>query len=422
MADVPAGCRPPAPGCAARSSRPSRACSCSASACSSRVKSPGCLAVRLQGTPRCSRNCGQRLQPRRVRLVVDAVEAGLARLGELAGRRHVGGDHELLDQHVAGQADARARCRRARPSASKMILRSGSSSSIVPRRWRASQQPLVGGVERQDHRLQQRAPCSSSGWPSCGRLDLGRRSAAPGCASARGRTARSGSRPCRSMRDPDREAGALLVRAQRAQVVGERLRQHRDDAVGEIDRVAAVRWPRGRARCSGGHSGRRRRSRPAAGGRPGCPGLDRLGPDRVVEVARVLAVDGDRGRRGAGPRACRAPPAAPRRPAPAPRAGRSSAGPAPRRSSGSAPSDRPGRPTRSFDLGPGQRPAAGSGTISASDEVAGLGPAQIVAGRPGTRPAPCGRRSGCAARRAAGSTMPVTSRGWRGRTRIGRAS
>ena len=45
----------------------------------------------------------QRFEPGRVGLVVHAVEAGLCGVGELAGRRDVGRDHELLDQHVAGE-------------------------------------------------------------------------------------------------------------------------------------------------------------------------------------------------------------------------------------------------------------------------------------------------------------------------------
>ena len=37
-----------------------------------------------------------------------------------------------------------------------------------------------------------------------------------------------------------RKRGAILVRPQRAQIVGDALRQHRHDAIGEIDRIAAV--------------------------------------------------------------------------------------------------------------------------------------------------------------------------------------
>ena len=58
-----------------------------------------------------------------------------------------------------------------RPSASKMILRSGSSSSIVPRRVARREQALVGGEQRLDHRLEQRAG-ALVGLAVRGRLDL----------------------------------------------------------------------------------------------------------------------------------------------------------------------------------------------------------------------------------------------------------
>ena len=81
---------------------------------------------------------------------------------------------------------------------------------------------------------------------------------------------------------------------QRAPVVGQRLGQHRHDAVGEIDRVAA---PVGGAveRLVGPHVpgdvGDGDQQAPAAGMvRVG------LGEHRVVEVARILAVDGDQRR------------------------------------------------------------------------------------------------------------------------------
>ena len=65
----------------------------------------------------------------------------------------------------------------------------------------------------------------------------------------------------------DGQAGRSSPRLQRAELVGERLRQHRHDAVGEIDRVAARVAPRGRGRSPGARSARHRRSRPAGASR-----------------------------------------------------------------------------------------------------------------------------------------------------------
>ncbi len=49
----------------------------------------------------------QRLDPGCIRLVVDTVHAGPALLLQRLGRRHVGGDHEFLDQAVAVETLAR---------------------------------------------------------------------------------------------------------------------------------------------------------------------------------------------------------------------------------------------------------------------------------------------------------------------------
>ena len=91
----------------------------------------------------------------------------------------------------------------------------------------------------------------------------------------------------------DGEAGAVDAGLQRAQLVRQRLGQHRDDAVGKIDRIAA---PLGLAveRAAGPHIpgdiGDRDDEVPAAAVlRIGV----RLGPHRVVEIAGVAAVDRD---------------------------------------------------------------------------------------------------------------------------------
>ena len=89
-----------------------------------------------------------------------------------------------------------------------------------------------------------------------------------------------------------RERGAILVRAQRAEIVGDALGQHRHDAVGEIDRVAAVKrfavergaWPHVMRDVGDGD----REDEPA---RIVGIGVDR-GVDRVVMVLGVGRVDG----------------------------------------------------------------------------------------------------------------------------------
>ena len=84
------------------------------------------------------------------------------------------------------------------------------------------------------------------------------------------------------------EAKAILVRTQRAQSVGDRLREHRDDPIGKVDGVAAkARFlvQRGAGTDVGGHVGDRHHHPPPSSGA--------FAPHRVVEVARVLPVDGD---------------------------------------------------------------------------------------------------------------------------------
>jgi hypothetical protein len=94
--------------------------------------------------------------------------------------------------------------------------------------------------------------------------------------------------PVRGDAHLDEQAAALLGGAEAAPAVGQRLRQHRHDAVGEVDAVAALA-SRVVERCAGADvvrdvSDRDDQAEPVSVG---------LGVDRIVEVARVLAVDGD---------------------------------------------------------------------------------------------------------------------------------
>jgi hypothetical protein len=89
------------------------------------------------------------------------------------------------------------------------------------------------------------------------------------------------------------EAGAVFVRSQRAQPVRQRLGQHRNDTVGEIDRIAA------QCRLAVERAAGRDVPRNIGDGDDEVPATGifrigvRLGPDRVVEIARVTAVDRD---------------------------------------------------------------------------------------------------------------------------------
>ena len=89
------------------------------------------------------------------------------------------------------------------------------------------------------------------------------------------------------------QAGPVGARHQRAQIVGQRLGQHRHDAVGEIDRVAAARRlavERAAGGDVGADIGNGDDDVPAAGiGRIRIG----LGPHRVVEIAGVAVVDRD---------------------------------------------------------------------------------------------------------------------------------
>src|SRR5207244_877474 len=91
----------------------------------------------------------------------------------------------------------------------------------------------------------------------------------------------------------DGEAGSVGAGFERAELVRQRLGQHGDDTVGEIDRVAAPHGfavERGTRAYVPGDVGYCHDEMPAAA-------ISRvsiwLGPHRVVEAASIAAVDGD---------------------------------------------------------------------------------------------------------------------------------
>src|SRR5215831_11181393 len=95
--------------------------------------------------------------------------------------------------------------------------------------------------------------------------------------------------------DPQMDGQAWTVGAglERAELVRQYLRQHRDDAVGEVDRVAAAQGLAVECRAGAyvpGDVGYRHDEMPATAI---SSVVIRLGPHRIVEVAGIAAVDGD---------------------------------------------------------------------------------------------------------------------------------
>ena len=89
------------------------------------------------------------------------------------------------------------------------------------------------------------------------------------------------------------KARAVLRRHQRAPAARQLVRQHRHDTIGEVDGIAAIqrRLVQRAARPHVVGDVRDRHQQPPAAAIAGIQ--VGLGPDGVVEVARVLAVDGD---------------------------------------------------------------------------------------------------------------------------------
>ena len=238
---------------------------------------------------------------------------------QFLGGGDIGEDHEFLDQPVAVEPLARhdrdrpPLARRARPGAR------GGRAPARRARSRAAVERGEGAVERVEP-LRRRAagsPLPSRAACTC-LIGQPRRRAHHRALEAVPALAAVGVDP--QMR---REAGAVVARLQRAQPVRQRLGQHRHDAVGEIDRIAAPRRlavERAAGRTYHGDIGDRDDEMPAAGiGRVGVG----LGPDRVVEIARVAAVDRDQREVAQIGAARQARAAARRRPRRAPRPGNS---------------------------------------------------------------------------------------------------
>ena len=125
----------------------------------------------------------------------------------------------------------------------------------LPRR----QQRAERGIKRRDGRP---SPRRRRGPPA-----PARRSAGPRCASGRGRSGATSCGPSASIRISHEQAAAVLVGPQAAPAVGQRLRQHRHDPVGEVARYCRGSRRRGRAARRAARNAPRRRWRRSGGSR-----------------------------------------------------------------------------------------------------------------------------------------------------------
>ena len=124
------------------------------------------------------------------------------------------------------------------PSDLSRILRSGSSRSSGPRSSRAWQHRAIGGVKRledfADDRLGDFVGAAGDRELRLFVVQPRRRADHHAMEGVRALAAVGADHHAH------RQRRAVFVRAQRAQIVGDALRQHRHDAVGKIDRIAAL--------------------------------------------------------------------------------------------------------------------------------------------------------------------------------------
>ena len=198
-------------------------------------------------------------QPDRLRVgpLVDAVQR-LAPSRRRAARRR---------PRSRGSSAPRPACARAaRPRARRARRRPGrrTRSSISGRLDRAARRGRsAAAAARRSASRRARASIGEPSTPLAAgeqplRLAVGEARVDADHRAVEDRLARSG----RVERDLDRDAEPVVVRPQRAGVVGELGRQHRRDAAGHVGRERAPRRRRGRAACRPGRSARRRRCAP----------------------------------------------------------------------------------------------------------------------------------------------------------------
>ena len=211
-----------------------------------------------------------------------AVHARLLQPLQFFGGGHVRQHHELFDQPVAIQA----RARRDVGHASLVVqhhlaLRDVQieRAALVPR----GEQRAEGGIEGWKEAVRQAEPIAGLecllhlrvGQPRCG-FHQAAAEFMPGLLAVGADT------------HLHEQAAALLVRAQAAPAIGELLRQHGHDPVGEIAAIAAL------PRCLVQRRVRAHVMRHVGDGHDQPESIAvRLGIHRVVEIARILAIDGD---------------------------------------------------------------------------------------------------------------------------------
>ena len=221
-----------------------------------------------------------------VGLLVDAVQRRHAALGQQPRDLLVGRDHEVLDEPVRLGLLARAATRRrARRRRSETPARTSRARAPTAHRRRScsAAETRAGRGERRRPRLERRLV---AGEDPVDALVVQARVGADRRAVER-RAHDVGARRSRARRSPPR---ARSPRHERAGVVGQRLGQHRLDAAGDVDarpapRRLAVDERAGRderADVGDVHPDARRAV------------VERLGGDRVVEVARGDGVDRER--------------------------------------------------------------------------------------------------------------------------------
>ena len=173
------------------------------------------------------------------RRVVGAIEQRRILRFQRFGGGDIGEDHEFFDQPMRFEPLRPAHVGRAAPAASSMSLRSGRSRSSGSRRSRSIFDHAHRPPRAASARFPAAAPSSRPALPSMARLrllvgELGGRAhhdAVEACAALA---------PVGAEDHAHGERRPVFARAQRAEVVGDALGQHRHDAVGEIDRIAAL--------------------------------------------------------------------------------------------------------------------------------------------------------------------------------------
>ncbi len=199
---------------------------------------------------------------------------------EFLGGGDVGEDHELLDQPMAVQP------RPWRDAAHHAIAVDHHAALRQVEIERAARRS--GGQQGAECRVQVRMP----GVTRVVRALDAFVGEARGAAHQAATEALRGPATVRVDAEFDEQAPLVLVRAQAAPAVGQRLGQHRHHTVGEIHAVAAGarREVERRAGADVVRDVRDGHDQPEA---PSGAGLVGLGEHRIVEVARVIAVDGD---------------------------------------------------------------------------------------------------------------------------------